>query len=55
MDIRQFLYNKVGDVFTETDYVFCIGQLDKIDRLAQDVANLKRVPVLPQKKVQVFP
>lgn len=39
MNLRDYSYNKVGDVWTEQDHAFLISQLDKADRLAQDAHN----------------
>ncbi len=38
-DLKQYSYNKVGDVWSEADHKFLVAQLDKINKLAQDVYN----------------
>lgn len=37
MDLRELSYNRVGDIWTEPDHIYLVSQLDKIDRLAQQL------------------
>ena len=61
-DLRAYSAMRVGKVWTESDHIFLVSHLDKVDALAQAAHNLRtitdrnrKLPVLPGRKQEVYP
>lgn len=39
IDIRQYSAEKVGKVWSEADHIRLMAQMDRVDKLAQDLHN----------------
>lgn len=55
MNLRDYSYNKVGDVWTEQDHTFLVSQLGKADKLAQDAHNALGQRAAAGKVTALFP